>query len=151
MLHNENITWLLMLKAFRERLLLMAACRGCCPPPGNPGVLGRPAGSSCPGCSRSGGQEADKALVGGDDNGDTPQFRIPSSPLKECIGSYFDKYHLAQTGLHLIQMFVSYMLMLIVMAYNVQLLMAVVLGLAFGYFFCSHRRPMLLRSRTCCH
>lgn len=53
---------------------------------------------------------------------------------------YFRQYlisksHILQTLLHLIQVFVSYALMLIVMTYNVYLVLAVVLGATCGYFF----------------
>lgn len=45
-----------------------------------------------------------------------------------------DKFHIIQTLLHLIQVSVSYLLMLIVMTYNVWLCLAVVLGAACGYY-----------------
>jgi len=45
-----------------------------------------------------------------------------------------DKVHLTQTCLHMIQVTVSYCLMLIVMTYNVWLILAIILGATVGYF-----------------
>lgn len=45
------------------------------------------------------------------------------------------RMHLLQTFLHLIQVVLSYGLMLIAMTYNVYLVLAIVLGAACGYFF----------------
>lgn len=42
--------------------------------------------------------------------------------------------HLLQTVLHAIQFFISYLLMLVFMTYNVWLCLAVILGAACGYF-----------------
>lgn len=47
--------------------------------------------------------------------------------------SPFDRYHLLQTLLHLLQVFVGYCLMLVVMTYNAYLVIAVCLGFAIGY------------------
>lgn len=52
--------------------------------------------------------------------------------------SYYSEYmlnrlHFIQTALYLIQVTVSYALMLIVMTYNAYLLLAVVFGGTFGY------------------
>ncbi|XP_028030611.1 high affinity copper uptake protein 1-like [Bombyx mandarina] len=58
-----------------------------------------------------------------------------------CAGTAVVKYsmlsggHIIQTCLHFIQSTASYMLMLIFMTYNVWLCLALVLGLAVGYFF----------------
>lgn len=46
----------------------------------------------------------------------------------------FNWHHFLQTGLHVVQVTVSYFLMLIFMTYNVWLCLAVVLGAGFGYF-----------------
>lgn len=45
-----------------------------------------------------------------------------------------NRVHYIQTVLHLIQITVSYALMLIVMTYNVYLVLAVILGATVGYF-----------------
>ncbi|VDP92021.1 unnamed protein product [Echinostoma caproni] len=64
---------------------------------------------------------------------------------------FCDGLHLLQTFLHMIQMFISYMLMLIVMTYNVYMLIAVLLGFTLGYYIFSRNRPLMLRSPQCCH
>ena len=46
----------------------------------------------------------------------------------------FEKYHVLQTILHLVQVFVGYCLMLVVMTYNAYLVIAVCLGFTLGYF-----------------
>lgn len=43
-------------------------------------------------------------------------------------------HHLVQTFLHVVQVTISYFLMLIFMTYNVWLCLAVALGAGFGYF-----------------
>ncbi|XP_002073524.3 histidine-rich glycoprotein [Drosophila willistoni] len=55
---------------------------------------------------------------------------------KQCskFKAWFGKFHLFQTFLHMLQVFVSFLLMLVFMTYNVWLCMAVVLGAGFGYF-----------------
>ena len=64
---------------------------------------------------------------------------------------FFSYDHIVQTLLHLIHVFMGYILMLIVMTYNVYLLLAVVFGFSFGYFLFAHDRALLLRSGSCCH
>ena len=50
--------------------------------------------------------------------------------------------HIIQTLLHMLQMTISYLLMLIAMTYNVWLFIAVVLGAGAGYFlFARFRGP----------
>ena len=50
------------------------------------------------------------------------------------------KPHLVQTGMHAVQMFASYCLMLIFMTFNVYLCLSVVLGFATGYFLVGWKR-----------
>lgn len=59
--------------------------------------------------------------------------------------------HYIQTALHLLQMIISYLLMLIVMTYNVWLFMAVVLGCTVGYFFFGWRKGFLVDITEHCH
>ena len=50
--------------------------------------------------------------------------------------------HIVQTLLHMVQITISYFLMLIVMTYNVWLFIAVILGAGAGYFlFAKFRGP----------
>ena len=54
--------------------------------------------------------------------------------------------HIIQTLLHMLQVTISYFLMLIVMTYNVWLFIAVVLGAGTGYFlFARFRGPAKMR------
>ncbi|KAM3959327.1 high affinity copper uptake protein 1 [Aphomia sociella] len=63
-----------------------------------------------------------------------------------CGGTAVVKYsmlspgHILQTGLHIVQSTASYILMLIFMTYNVWPCLALVLGLAVGYFFFGWRK-----------
>ncbi|XP_053613747.1 high affinity copper uptake protein 1-like [Plodia interpunctella] len=63
-----------------------------------------------------------------------------------CSGTAIVKYsmlssgHIVQTLLHVIQSTASYILMLVFMTYNVWLCIALVLGLAVGYFFFGWRK-----------
>lgn len=59
--------------------------------------------------------------------------------------------HAIQTLLHMIQIAVSYFLMLIFMTYNMWLCMAVLLGATAGYFFFSWKRPIVIDFNEHCH
>ncbi|XP_059151807.1 high affinity copper uptake protein 1-like isoform X2 [Physella acuta] len=59
--------------------------------------------------------------------------------------------HLVQTVLHVIQVFVSYCLMLVFMTYNVWLCLAVVLGAGVGYFCFGWKRAVVVDSNEHCH
>ncbi|XP_058826292.1 high affinity copper uptake protein 1-like [Topomyia yanbarensis] len=61
------------------------------------------------------------------------------------------KLHLLQTVLHLIQVSVSYILMLIVMTFNLWLCLAVVSGAAIGYYFFGWFRQSTLDPNECCN
>ena len=63
----------------------------------------------------------------------------------------FSVAHIQQTVLHVIQVFISYCLMLVFMTYNVWLCMAVVLGAGFGYFLFGWRRAMVVDANEHCH
>ncbi|XP_047133875.1 high affinity copper uptake protein 1 isoform X1 [Hydra vulgaris] len=52
----------------------------------------------------------------------------------------FNLLHLTQTLLHMVQMTLSYMLMLAVMTYNAWLLIAILIGSAIGYFIFAHKK-----------
>jgi len=59
--------------------------------------------------------------------------------------------HLVQTLLHVIQVTVSYMLMLVFMTYNVWLCLAVVAGAGLGYFLFAWRRATVVDVNEHCH
>ncbi|XP_065169673.1 high affinity copper uptake protein 1-like isoform X1 [Atheta coriaria] len=59
--------------------------------------------------------------------------------------------HVFQTLLHMIQMVVSYFLMLIFMTYNVWLCIAVVLGAAVGYFLFGWKKSVIVDVTEHCH
>ncbi|KAF8570240.1 hypothetical protein P879_06285 [Paragonimus westermani] len=134
--------------SFREKLLLKAACRNQCPPVMEEVNSATLAGPSCPSCPAS-SNDTTKSLV--DSGGGGARLRLMSTLQFRRIGRFFDGLHVLQTLLHLIQMFVGYMLMLIVMTYNVYMLIAIMAGFTVGYLIFARRRPLLLRSPTCCH
>ena len=59
--------------------------------------------------------------------------------------------HYIQTILHLVQLVISYFLMLIVMTYNVWLFISVILGCTCGYFFFGWKRGLLVDITEHCH
>ncbi|XP_064086428.1 high affinity copper uptake protein 1-like isoform X1 [Macrobrachium nipponense] len=59
--------------------------------------------------------------------------------------------HAMQTLLHMLQMIVSYFLMLIFMTYNVWLCIAVVLGAGLGYFLFGWRKATVVDITEHCH
>lgn len=59
--------------------------------------------------------------------------------------------HAIQTLLHIIQVTVSYMLMLVFMTYNVWLCLAVVIGAGLGYFLFGWRRAVVVDINEHCH
>lgn len=62
-----------------------------------------------------------------------------------------NRMHILQTFIHLIQAILSYALMLIVMTYNAYLIVAVVLGAAFGYFLFGWMRQKSVDLTEYCH
>lgn len=73
-----------------------------------------------------------------------------------CGGAATVKYsmlssaHIIQTLLHIIQSTASYILMLVFMTYNVWLCMALVLGMALGYFFFGWRKSSVVDATEHC-
>lgn len=59
--------------------------------------------------------------------------------------------HAIQTGLHVVQIIVSYFLMLIFMTYNVWLCLAVVLGAGVGYFVFGWKKASVVDITEHCH
>ncbi|KAI9563951.1 CTR1 [Daphnia sinensis] len=86
-----------------------------------------------------------KTPEGGSDA--SSQVRTPMS-FKTSVTS---ASHYIQTALHLLQMIISYFLMLIVMTYNVWLFISVILGCTVGYFFFGWRKGFLVDITEHCH
>ncbi|KAG5892643.1 hypothetical protein JTB14_025439 [Gonioctena quinquepunctata] len=61
------------------------------------------------------------------------------------------KMHFLQTFLHMIQMIISYFLMLIFMTYNTWLCLAVVLGAGVGYFLFGWKKSVVVDVTEHCH
>lgn len=59
--------------------------------------------------------------------------------------------HFLQTFLHIIQVVVSYVLMLVFMTYNAYLCIAVALGAGMGYFLFSWRKAVVVDITEHCH
>ncbi|RZC43215.1 high affinity copper uptake protein 1 [Asbolus verrucosus] len=59
--------------------------------------------------------------------------------------------HFYQTALHMIQMVLSYFLMLIFMTYNVWLCLAVVVGAGVGYFLFGWKKSVIVDVTEHCH
>ncbi|BFZ20108.1 hypothetical protein BsWGS_23147 [Bradybaena similaris] len=74
------------------------------------------------------------------------QIRNPSITSRMLTSSHF-----LQTLLHIIQVFISYCLMLVFMTYNVWLCVAIILGAGVGYFTFGWKRAMVVDSNEHCH
>jgi len=59
--------------------------------------------------------------------------------------------HIIQTLFHIIQMTISYGLMLIAMTFNTYLFFAVILGAGFGHFLFGWRRSSFIDYNEHCH
>jgi len=66
--------------------------------------------------------------------------------VRMCSGIHF-----LQTFLHMIQVTVSYLLMLVVMTYNVWLCISVVLGAGLGYLLFGWKKAVIVDSNEHCH
>ncbi|GAA55727.1 solute carrier family 31 (copper transporter) member 1 [Clonorchis sinensis] len=138
------------MKALREKLLLKAACRDRCPTVVDDSNTTPLAGPSCPSCPVS-SNDTTKGLVEPGNAGESSHSRLLITLRLRQFDRLFDGLHMVQTLLHLIHMFIAYILMLVVMTYNVYMLIAVISGFTLGYFVFARQRPLLLRSHTCCH
>ncbi|KRX90672.1 High affinity copper uptake protein 1, partial [Trichinella pseudospiralis] len=63
----------------------------------------------------------------------------------------FSTAHIIQSTLHMIQLFFSYMLMLVVMTYNIWLLLAVIVGCGVGHLLFGWRRITKIDTCEHCH
>ncbi|XP_058444377.1 high affinity copper uptake protein 1-like [Malaya genurostris] len=76
---------------------------------------------------------------------------LASSGTRNMRYHLTSKLHVIQSVLHLIQVSVSYVLMLIVMTFNLWLCLAVVSGAAVGYYFFGWFRQSTLDPNECCN
>ena len=74
----------------------------------------------------------------------TVQNRTVSQHMLSCA-------HFIQTSLHMLQVFISYCLMLVFMTYNIWLCLAVILGAGCGYFLFGWKRAIVVDSNEHCH
>lgn len=63
----------------------------------------------------------------------------------------FSATHLLQTFLHIVQISVSYLLMLIFMTYNIWLCAAVLFGATLGYFLFGWKKSVVVDVTEHCH
>ncbi len=71
--------------------------------------------------------------------------------IRSCKTSMTSASHYIQTILHLVQLVLSYFLMLIVMTYNVWLFISVILGCTVGYFLFGWQKGFLVDITEHCH
>ncbi|XP_046477589.1 high affinity copper uptake protein 1 isoform X4 [Neodiprion pinetum] len=88
------------------------------------------------------------------------QYRSVSMPQEKNVVSEDNRVvqptmlswmHTFQTFLHIVQIIISYFLMLIFMTYNVWLCFAVVLGAAVGYFLFGWKKSVIVDVTEHCH
>ncbi|CAF3336389.1 unnamed protein product [Rotaria socialis] len=60
-------------------------------------------------------------------------------------------HHIIQTLLHILQMGISYLLMLVAMTFNIYLFLAVILGAGVGHFLFGWRRSSVIDYNDHCH
>uniref|UniRef100_A0A8D8NHH5 Copper transport protein n=1 Tax=Culex pipiens TaxID=7175 RepID=A0A8D8NHH5_CULPI len=117
---------------------------------GNGGLAG--SGSASGGGGGGGGGSLD-GIGGGGEGGDD------GSRVVHMVGEVIHKQpptmlsvmHLFQTFLHIVQVTLSFLLMLIFMTYNTWLCLAVVLGAALGYFLFGWKKSVIVDVTEHCH
>jgi len=88
------------------------------------------------------------------ENGESPDgSSVINPPVKTTLlrPHPFSVPHMLQSILHMLQVFISYLLMLIFMTYNVWLALAVVLGAGAGYFLFGWRKKTIVDINEHCH
>lgn len=81
-----------------------------------------------------------------------PADKVPGSEENQIVQpSMFSWMHALQTLLHVVQMVLSYFLMLIFMTYNVWLCLAMVVGTAVTYFLFGWKKPVIVDVTEHCH
>ncbi|XP_078605099.1 high affinity copper uptake protein 1-like [Branchiostoma floridae x Branchiostoma japonicum] len=76
---------------------------------------------------------------------------IPVDPPPRKRDQMFNRMHALQSLLHIVQVLVSYGLMLVFMTFNVWLCLSVALGAGAGYFVFGWRRPITNNMNEHCH
>nr|XP_022326025.1 high affinity copper uptake protein 1-like isoform X2 [Crassostrea virginica] len=104
------------------------------------------------------GSKYQEVTIGANGQSTVSDARIKSSSEVVYQRSFLDTRvtmisgsHLTQTVLHVVQVFVSYCLMLVFMTYNVWLCLAVILGAGAGYFFFGWKRAVVVDVNEHCH
>jgi len=87
------------------------------------------------------------------ENGDSPNGMAGNTGTNAKLlrPHPFSVPHLVQSFLHMLQVFISYLLMLVFMTYNVWLALAVVLGAGVGYFLFGWRKRTIVDINEHCH
>lgn len=86
-----------------------------------------------------------------EENRPAPAVHYVGEVIHKQPPSIFSWMHLYQTFLHIIQVTLSFLLMLIFMTYNVWLCMAVVFGAAVGYFLFCWKKSVIVDVTEHCH
>jgi len=83
---------------------------------------------------------------------ETPDGSTANDTVRTFLRPHpFSLSHTFQTCLHMLQVFISYLLMLIFMTYNVWLALAVILGAGAGYFVFGWRKKTIVDINEHCH
>ncbi|CAG0904689.1 unnamed protein product [Darwinula stevensoni] len=94
-------------------------------------------------------RRASNAIVGSVSSTDSKGIIV--QPASSAETRMLGQHHLLQTLLHVIQITLSYFLMLIFMTYNAWLCIAVVLGAGVGYFIFGWRKSIVVDITEHCH
>ncbi|CAF3658407.1 unnamed protein product [Rotaria sp. Silwood1] len=70
---------------------------------------------------------------------------------QQTVARLLSASHLIQTLLHILQMALSYLLMLVAMTFNIYLFFAIVLGAGLGHFLFGWRRSSVIDYNEHCH
>lgn len=93
----------------------------------------------------------DKGITAAEENRPPPTVHYVGEVIHKQPPSMLSWMHLYQTFLHIIQVTLSFLLMLIFMTYNVWLCLAVVLGAAVGYFLFCWKKSVIVDVTEHCH
>ncbi|RWS10316.1 hypothetical protein B4U79_11871 [Dinothrombium tinctorium] len=123
------------LKSYREYLYKQRKRSPCCQIPVGELEAGvNPASDDQPIVAAVSGND------GGSDSGSELRQQSTIASNRVFYKKLFNKHHLAQSSLHIVQVAVGYILMLGVMTFNIWICLAILAGAGLGYFlFCSRR------------